>query len=276
MRYVEMPGEGVTGFHDRVLGLIGDIRPRQCPVVKVPATTFHLITPGSVRVPTLAAMPAVLAGWNEQKSAILGPYTDQDPVTELVRPCHVQLLPGRYAALLIHRQQVMPTQAYYELTGAIVAYGFTEACADLLTWLRAACTARGGAGPQNMTPGVLHTFNPVHLPDPVFGYVSLKIQQDLPGLAAGDTAPAAPQLATQLATALQALVGARRATGDGAGPKEPKTIMDSYKETYRVLLRYCNVAGVEEVAPVWCRIASAHKSEQMAILNQELNKVCMA
>jgi hypothetical protein len=170
----------------------------------------------------------------------------------------------------------MPTQAYYELTGAIVAYGFTEACADLLTWLRAACTARGGAGPQNMTPGVLHTFNPVHLPDPVFGYVSLKIQQDLPGLAAGDTAPAAPQLATQLATALQALVGARRATGDGAGPKEPKTIMDSYKETYRVLLRYCNVAGVEEVAPVWCRIASAHKSEQMAILNQELNKVCMA
>jgi hypothetical protein len=34
------PRQDVTGFHDRVLGLLGDIRPRQYPpVVEVPSTT---------------------------------------------------------------------------------------------------------------------------------------------------------------------------------------------------------------------------------------------
>jgi hypothetical protein len=110
----------------------------------------------------------------------------------------------------------------------------------------------------------------------VYDYVSTKIDQDLPGhaTAPGDGAPAAP-LATQLVAALQVLVGARAPTGD-AVPNEPKSIAESYRETYKVMLRYCNVAGVEEVAPLWRRMANAHKSELMAILNQELNKVCMA
>lgn len=117
MRYVELPGEDNTGFHERVLGLLGDIRPRQYPVVEVPGTTFHLIAQ-AVRVPTLAAMVAVIPGWNERETALLGPYTDQDPDTEPVRPRHVQLVPGRYAALLIHRHGVSPRQAFLEVSGA--------------------------------------------------------------------------------------------------------------------------------------------------------------
>jgi hypothetical protein len=46
MRYLELPGEVATGFHDRVLGLLGDVRPNQIPVVDVPANILHLATTG--------------------------------------------------------------------------------------------------------------------------------------------------------------------------------------------------------------------------------------
>ena len=42
MRYMDMPGEDDSGFHDRHLGLLGDIRPHQYPTVEVPSTVFHL------------------------------------------------------------------------------------------------------------------------------------------------------------------------------------------------------------------------------------------
>ena len=55
MRYLELPGEIATGFHDRTLGLLGDVRSNQVPVVNVPANILHLATAG-VRVPTAATM----------------------------------------------------------------------------------------------------------------------------------------------------------------------------------------------------------------------------
>ena len=72
---------------------------------------------------------------------------------------------------------------------------------------------------------------------------------------------------------------AARAEGeedDAARVKEPRTIMEAYKETYRTLLRYCNVTDPKNVAPVWPRLANCHKSEQHTVLSQELQKVCMA
>ena len=44
MRYMELPGEPTTGFRDRILGLLGELRPNQFPVVDVPSTILvHLV-----------------------------------------------------------------------------------------------------------------------------------------------------------------------------------------------------------------------------------------
>lgn len=279
MRYSEMPGEDPTGYHDHVFGLLGDVRPHQYPVVEVPGTTFHLIGQAT-RVPTIAAMPVLMAGWADPGFVLLGPYNEQDPDTELVRPRHVQLLPNRYAALVVHRHRLTPKDAYLELAGAIAADDATEACSDVLAWLRAACTARGGGGAQNLSSGVYHPFNPVHLPEAVYNYVAFKIHQDLPAQAAGaggrDGAGDAAQAVTaQIAAALQTLT-ATRGGGGATESREPKTVVEAYKETYTVLLRFCNVTTAEEVAPVWRRLANAHKSELATILTQEFNRVCMA
>lgn len=277
LRYLDAPGDDPSGLHDHVIGLAGDILPHQYPAVDIPQTAFHLVG-NAVRVPTVGAMTTLLPTWEDERPA-LGPYTEQDPETEVVRPRYLQLVPGRYAALLIHRRRVRPKMAYQEIVGAMHAQNETEACQDVITWLRAACTARGGGGALNALPSVLHTFLPLHLPPEAYRYVTAKVHADLPALAAipdrgGVGGVEAAALLRTLGLARAADIG--EAEDDRLGARAPKTIVDVYKETYSTLLRYCNVGTPEAVAPVWARLANCHKSEQHTVLMQELQKVCMA
>lgn len=92
MRYIDLPGEEDSGFHNRVLGLRGDIMPHQYPVVEVLSTAYHLVaTP--VRVPTTAGLMTLLPAW-EDPAIALGPYAEDVAETEVVRPRHVQQVPG--------------------------------------------------------------------------------------------------------------------------------------------------------------------------------------
>ena len=93
LRYLDTPGEDPSGLHDRVVGLMGDILPHQYPTVEVPSTAFHLVGT-AVRVPTAAAMTALLPTWADA-DPVLGPYVEADPDTEVVRPRYTQLVPGR-------------------------------------------------------------------------------------------------------------------------------------------------------------------------------------
>ncbi|KAI2498887.1 hypothetical protein MHU86_15578 [Fragilaria crotonensis] len=238
LRYLDAPGDDPSGLHDHVIGLAGDILPHQYPAVDIPQTAFHLVG-NAVRVPTVGAMTTLLPTWEDERPA-LGPYTEQDPETEVNE---------------------------------------TEACQDVITWLRAACTARGGGGALNALPSVLHTFLPLHLPPEAYRYVTAKVHADLPALAAitdrgGVGGVEAAALLRTLGLARAADVG--EAEDDRVVARAPKTIVDVYKETYSTLLRYCNVGTPDAVAPVWARLANCHKSEQHTVLMQELQKVCMA
>lgn len=126
-----------------------------------------------------------------------------------------------------------------------------------------------GGGATNGTPDVLHPLVPVHLPAAVYSYLTSKVRGDLSSLAEPD--PAATEMTGTLARALRALTGSRQDTGDDgrAASREPKKVQDAYKETYRTLLRFCNVTQPEEIAPVWSRLANCTKSEQHTILTQE-------
>lgn len=123
---------------------------------------------------------------------------------------------------------------------------------------------------------MLHPLAPLHLVLPeVYQYVTQKVQTDLPGVLA-------PQRVTPGATATP--VGALRALTrcDEDDPerarssREPKTIVEAYRETHCVLLRFCNVASPDNVAPTWGRLSNCHKGEQHTLLTQEMLKVCMA
>ncbi|KAI2491966.1 hypothetical protein MHU86_22586 [Fragilaria crotonensis] len=265
-----MPGEPESGFHDRVIGITGDIMPHQYPIVDVPSALFHLIgTP--VRVPTNDGMVALIPTWVDP-TVPLGPYTEVDPETEVVRPRNIQIVPGYYAALLVHRRGVTAKTAFQELHGAMQARWETEACQELLTWLKAACTARGGEGMQNTVPAVYQQLTPVHLPPDVCRYMISKVRLDLPALATPD--PMVTEVTGTLAGALRVLTSRVGEGGGDRATREPKGIDEHYKETYRTLLRFCNVTSAEAVAPLWRRLVNCTKSEQHTIIVQEFQRVC--
>ena len=108
-------------------------------MVDVPSTVFHLVgTP--VRVPTTAAMAAHVAAW-EDPNVPLGPSTDIDPETEVARPRNTQVIPCYYAALLVHHRGASAKVAFQEIHGAMQARNKLDLCRDVLSWLKAACTA---------------------------------------------------------------------------------------------------------------------------------------
>lgn len=82
--------------------------------------------------------------------------------------------------------------------------------------------------------------------------------------------------------AIRALTAPRGRSAEGGEgdtepiAREPKTVADTYRETYRTLLRFGNVDSITELAPVWNRLANSHKSEHHTILTQEFHKVCMS
>ena len=124
------------------------------------------------------------------------------------------MIPEKYAAIIIHRRRVKAKLAYQEIVGAIRADELLERCGDIVSWLRAACTTRGGGGALQDSPGVLHQLNPVHLPPEVYQYVTTKVQSDLPGTATGARGGVASASAATLVGALRALT--RREGEEGA------------------------------------------------------------
>lgn len=205
------------------------------------------------RVPTVDAMEVILPTWADP-SVPLGPNTDVDPETEVVRPRISQLVPGKYVSLIIHRRRIKAKVAYQEILGALRADGALEACADVVTWLRAACTSRGGGGAQNAVPCVLHALTrPIHLPPEVNQYVTLKVRAgDLPGIRPA-RGPLGTDSTASLVRALRALT--RRDGEEGMRwPCNLKTIAEAYKETHHVLLCFWNMLDTESVAPVWLEV----------------------
>ena len=119
---------------------------------------------------------------------------------------------------------------------------------------------------------------PVHLPGDVYCYMVGKIRGVLPALAEPDPAATGGMTGT-LAGALRALTETRTGRGSNGidrGAREPKTIQEANKKTYRTLLRYGNVTEVESVVPIWNRLANASKSEYHTIMMQEFQRMCMA
>ena len=75
------------------------------------------------------------------------------------------------------------------------------------------------------------------------------------------------------------MVAAMRQLAESAvaerGTREPRGVMEAYRETYSVLQRFCHVDNVDDLAPsLWARLARGAKSELQSILQQELMRVC--
>jgi hypothetical protein len=85
-------------------------------------------------------------------------------------------------------------------------------------------------------------------------------------------------MSSTLAGALRALTrdGGAGADAEERREREPKSVQEAYKETYRTLLRFSNVASTTALSTVWSRLANCAKGEQHTVLVQEFQRVCSA
>jgi hypothetical protein len=143
--------------------------PHQYPAVEVPGTTFHLV---GAPVPSTysGGHGCLLPTWNHPTCAV------RDPIRTKI-PRRKSCVHATYRSSLATTRHfsytdvvLVPRLAYQEVHGAMQARGELDMCQDVLTWLKAACTARGGLGHQNMVPSVFHNLTPVHMPANVYQY----------------------------------------------------------------------------------------------------------
>ena len=218
MRYFELPGGGGGGVADLSMGTLGDVRTEQIPVVEIDSSHFALIAGAGVRVPTNAMVPDQLAA--APPGTFLGPYGVDVPGPEVVQPRVIQVIPTKYAALLVHRNGVSPEIAYQELQGAFEADGVVDACADVIAWICVACTARGGGGDLAGISAVAHSFHLLLLPAAISDYVAAKVASDRPG-----RGPQGPAVGIAMAAqALDPMVAAVQQLAEnvgGAGGRVP-------------------------------------------------------
>jgi hypothetical protein len=107
-----------------------------------------------------------------QQGEPMGPYLADDAGTELVKPRHIQVLPNKYASILVHRDGVSPQMAYQELRGAFEADDMLIPCADVLSWLQLPAQPAGGIGEHAGRSAVMLNHPLVLLPEAVSEYSS--------------------------------------------------------------------------------------------------------
>ena len=264
MRYFELLSRGGGAATDLSMGLLGDVRAAQIPTAEVDNSLSLLVgAGGGVHLPTSAVMIDQLLA--ALPGSYLEPCGPEDPDTEVVRPRMTQVLSAKYAASLVGQDGISPAMAYRELLGMVAADQALEASSDVLTWLRVACTARGGAGELAPLPAVANTFTLLLLPGAVSNPVAAKVLTDLPSQQrlGGETPSGGPDPVTAAVQRLAKSMGGIATRGE----REPRSMREAYRETYILLLRHFRVATVKELAPIWGCL-------QQSMLQQELSRVC--
>ena len=201
------------------------------------------------------------------------PFGPEVPGTEVVRPRITQVIPAKYASVLVHHTGVSATTVYTEIYGMLEADAMLKACGDVLSWLRVAATARGGAGGLAAPlPAVAQHFPLVLMPPTVSEYVADKVGRNLPGRKANTSATTAQRDDGGMAAAMRQL--AENMLGTDRGSHDVRGVAEAYRETYLVLQRFCHIDIIEGLTPIWTRLARGVKGEVLSILQQEMNRVC--
>jgi hypothetical protein len=230
MRYFKLSEEGGR-LVDLSMALLGNIRATQMPMVEVNNSHFSLVKAG-VRVPTEAVMPDRLAA--ALPGMTLGPYGPGTPHIEMVRPPAIQVIPTKYVATLIHRDDISSAIGSQELAGVFAAEGYPRNLPRRPNLATRRLHFTRWSGRPSRGPCRSNIFPQLLQPAAASEYVAYKVYGDLPhrqrpggGLQGGKSDPM--MMAVQQMAANVAEAGVRVA-------RKPKGVLDAYQETYPVLL----------------------------------------
>ena len=148
--YTPQLGQPASQWDNQFFAIKGELVHNRPTIVAWGNNYFHQ-TPQH-RVPTIAAITAALAG--DPDATELGPFTDADADTEVIRTRGCMFVPPPYVRQFLITGSLTPREAWEQVGTQVVADGNEVACKPLLDFLRGALTVPQGNGgiPEHYKP----------------------------------------------------------------------------------------------------------------------------
>jgi hypothetical protein len=275
-KYPVTMGQLATPWDNRAFAFAGDVQGTVggfINIVEFPNDAFHVAGGNGVatqlRIPTAAFLDEAFAG--DPHVQTVGPFVEGDAGTEVARTRQYMYVPPKYVPILLE-QRLSPREAWTRVQGAITLDGAAEACAPLLTWLRATCTI----ATNRPVPAVQRSPPIVPLADLALQAHRQEIlARDLP--ARTTATPADPGSSIQVAAAIGALASEQRdARAEAIASKvasSAKTPEARWGTMALNLLQFAQVIQSDQLAPVWQALAEAPKRLERQTLQIWADKV---
>ena len=260
-------GFPASPFDDRMFIGKGELHHGHHQLVEWQLQYFHQTV--NIRVPTVDAMDNALANDNEA-TLLLGPFAAGDADTEILRVRNTCFVPPAYVPLFL-AESMTPRQAWETVKAQIVTDNRLAECSPLVNFLRCCITiSQVGNEPivSQMPPNV--PIAPTYLLDRRRSI----LERDFPFLNQNVTALQHTAIAGQLGllvdeTRAGRVAEAARKVADRN--KTPDLFLGPAGLTR--LLRYCQVGAMAVLPPFWAAVSRSPKSQQLSILQWEINRV---
>ena len=246
----------------------GELIHNQSVLVEWQDAYFHQVA-NQIRVPTPAVIDTTLAG--DINANVLGPFTNADADTELIRVRRTCYIPPKYVPLFL-AEPLSPRQAWEQVRGQVIVDGKEADCLPLMDFLRAALvTSQQGAPPvleialptAPLADGILLNHRRQHI-----------LERDFPLLNAALPAIQQHQIATQLGLLVQENRTAREALQVQKNVDKNKPLATLLGEEGVVsLLRIVNVATENQLPVIWSKFSNTKKAQKLQVLQHAVDEV---
>jgi len=255
-------------WDDRLFAQKGDLHQNQAVLVEWKSDYFHQLNQ-QVLVPAPATIDATFAA--EPDVGWLGPYTQGEAGTELIKVRRTCFVPPRYVGMFLG-EPLTPREAWERVRGQLVIDGHEVACRALVKYLQAALTRSVAQGDPVLS---LNDAPTAPLADALLlDHRQRILAEDFPELDMETERHQQDQIAVSIGELVRDNQAAREEARREKQREKTKGVQEMLGDTgVQRLLRWSQVEAAEELQEVWRDLAKAKKAQQLGVLQWAVDKV---
>jgi hypothetical protein len=267
-KYHTRLGLPATPWDDQIYAQKGELHRNQAILVEWKSDYFHQLNQ-QILAPTAATIDTTLAA--QPELAFLGPYAQGEPGTELIKVRRTCFVPPRYVPLFL-AGPLAPRDAWERVRGQIAVEQREVACKALIKYLQAALT-RPADGAEPLLSLASGPEAPVADGD-LLDHRQRILEDDFPQLNMQLAGAQQDQIALNLGELVRDNRRAReqdRVEREKAKTKDPQEMLGEVG--LQKLVRWSHVETAAELQAIWSDLATAKKSQQLAVLQWAVDKM---
>ena len=260
-------GFPASPFDDRLFVGKGELHHGNHQIVEWQLEYFHQT--GNIQVPTSQAIDTALAHDNNV-NLLLGPFNAGAADINTIRTRNTCYVPPVYVPLFL-AEPLTPRQAWETVQAQIVTDNRVEACQPLIDFLRC-CITISNVGNEPLVAN-LPPYVPMATPYLLDRRRAI-IERDFPFLSQNAAVLQQTAIAGQLGLLVDETRAGRIAETERKAAERNKT-PDVFLGPAGLtrLLRYCQVGNMALLPQFWASVSRTPKSQQLSILQWEINRV---